>query len=243
MSNTLKKGGAVMKTINLTGWIIGLMLFTSSAHAVSLKLDTVRTIGSDGASIIRVASIISVTGLGNFSAPSLAAFDLDFFYEPSVLDLRFVQIGAGLGDPDNRTVFFGSPPIPPVAGVGEAIADAALLSSGQVNIFNVSLLESDAVTCFLCLGPFLDDLQPSEFILTALSFDVLKDSQTTALGLSSNALSDAFGNTITPEMTSVTRSVSTAPLPIPEPGTVLLFGSGFVGFMAWRWKKSRVRPC
>lgn len=34
-------------------------------------------------------------------------------------------------------------------------------------------------------------------------------------------------------------SVSAVPEAVPEPSTVLLFGSGFIGLAAWRWRKGR----
>ena len=228
-----------MKKVLFSGLLLGVFLYCGSALAVSFSIDTVRSIGSDGKSIIGVASIIKIAGLGDRTAPSLGAFDLNFMYDPNILDLQFVQLGpGGLGDPDQRVVFFESPSRAPVLGAGESIADASEVSQGQINIFNISLLESDAATCIFCIGPFLDDLQSSEFILTALSFDVKPDVfTTTALGLSVNSLSDGFGNVLTPDASGVTTFVSTAP--IPEPSTILLLGSGVIGLMGLRWNKSR----
>ena len=86
--------------------------------------------------------------------------------------------------------------------------------SGLVEFAEVSLLSPAA----------LDALQPASFTLATLSFTALA-SGTTTLAFSQITVDDAFGNK----------------LAIPEPGTLLLLGSGLAGLGAVAWRRHRRR--
>ncbi len=97
---------------------------------------------------------ITISGLGDFSGPSLGAFDFDIDFDPSVLRVNRVLINEGsldsqldLFDVDHDLGFF--------SGYSQ--------TSSSVNLYEVSLdLVSDLIA-----------LQPSEFILGVVLFDAI----------------------------------------------------------------------
>ena len=144
-----------MKTIRCLALVLVLMFFSSSS-VQAISLDFVpSTQQVDIGSTVDVDIVIS--GLGDFTDPSLGVFDLDVIFDPTILSFDSVTFGLLLGDPS----------------LGEAITVEDASTPGTVNLFEVSLLEGDAVTCFFCIPPFLNDLQPSSFTLATLTFDTL----------------------------------------------------------------------
>lgn len=226
-----------MKKVSLLGLALGLCLYSGSAQAILIDFPNPSIVTGGPGSTANV--IIRISGLGDFAPPSLGAFDLDIAFDPDILAIIGVGFASFLGDPDVRSFSFSPPDndlIPDVLGSGEAITVASLRFPGTVNVFEVSLLEESnaipGVTCFFCIGPFLEDLQSSEFTLAFLTFDSLAVG-TSPLGISINALGDAGGNPLTASVGSGSVAV------IPEPGTLLLLGSGLAGLAAWRFRKTR----
>ena len=149
---------------------------------------------------------IRISGLGDFTAPSIAVFDLNVTFDPTILDFT----GALFGDPvlgDQLDLWeLGS-------------FTAATPSSGLANIFELSLdLPGD-----------LDDLQASDFTMATLSFDAVGIG-TSSLGLFANALGDSWGDPLSANLG--TGSVTVTPLP----GAVLLgsLGLGSAGWVLRR---------
>jgi len=215
-----------MKKISLVGLAFGLCLYSSSAQAISIDVQLFPFPAQQKATVT-----IAVSGLGNFTSPSLGAFDLDFTFVPGffgITDLEQVIFLDGLGSPDNQTFINSSGTLVPDSfGLGEALTDAILFAPGELNLFEVSLLEANSVTCIFCIGPFLDDLQPSSFRLVTLIFDA-PNAELTSLAqfdLSINALSDASGNALTADIRF-----------IPLPSTLLLLGIGLVE-LGWALRK------
>jgi hypothetical protein len=139
---------------------------------------------------------IRISGLGDFTEPSLGAFDLDVMFNPAVLDFT----GAAFGDPVLGDQL-------DLTGLGAFTGFTGSL--GSTNIWELSLdLPSD-----------LETLQEDSFILATLSFGAT-GLGTSTLGMSVNALGDSLGNPLS--ATLGTGSVSVVPLP----GAVLLGALG-----------------
>ncbi|MDH5576011.1 MAG: PEP-CTERM sorting domain-containing protein [Nitrospirota bacterium] len=81
--------------------------------------------------------------------------------------------------------------------------------------------------------------QPASFTLATLSFNTV-GTGTSALTFSQSLVGDALGFDL--PHTSGTGSVTVENMPaVPEPGTILLFGTGLAGLAAWRVRKRQVR--
>lgn len=162
-----------------------------------------------GGSPVYVGVLIS--GLGNGTAPSLGAFDLDVGYDESILEYH----SATFGDP-----FLGDQL--DLLGFGSISGDTSV--SGSVNLFEVSF---DPVAT-------LNSDQAPGFNLVTLLFRAAQ-SGTRPIGLSNVVLSDADGNALSADIRGGSVSV------VPLPGAVWLFGSAmtaFAGFLGFRHKQT-----
>lgn len=149
-----------------------------------------------------------ISGLGDAGAPSLGTFDLDISFNPTILSLSEVTFGDPLlGD---QLDLFGSGSL-----------TATTLGSGTVNLFELSFDFADD----------LNTLQADSFTLATLTFNTLGHG-TSTLTLSSNALGDAFGDPLFATLNNGDITVA----PVPEPGTMILLGSGIAGFILGRKK-------
>jgi len=84
-----------------------------------------------------------ISGLGNYTSPSLGVFDLDILYDPTILSFSSYTLGPYLGEAWDLSW-------------GEVMP-------GDVNLAELSLLLPDE----------LNSLQPSSFTLASLTFDTL----------------------------------------------------------------------
>jgi hypothetical protein len=189
-----------------------------SLIAVPTKAVPISVVSSFDPQADTVATTIFVEGLGNNTAPSLGAFDIDFQFDSTRLILDAVLFGPLLGSPDNLRYGNTSGTLTPIEfGAGEAITGASLLTGG-VNLFEVSLLDVAS----------LDALQPSRVPVLVLFFDGIGEilnvnPDTLGFGLSVNALSDAFGNEL------VVDSIGF--IPVPAPSTLSLLAIGLLGLI------------
>lgn len=152
---------------------------------------------------------LNVSGLGDLSAPSLGAWDVDVGFDPTILGFTGATFSTELD-----LFGFGS-------------LNGAFDLGGVVDIFEVSLdLPSD-----------LDSLQTGAFTLATLSFDALA-AGVSALSLSVDDLGDSLGDRLVADQVSGASVTVTAPVTVPEPGTLALFGLGLVGLAALRRRRA-----
>ena len=192
-----------MKKTFLSILMTASLLFAATglrAQTVTLSFDPTTQDAIKG-SPVDVALIIS--GLGNGTAPSLSAFDLDVSFNSRILSFS----SAVFGDPtlgDQLDIF----------DLGGNPMSAGLTGEGRLNLFELSL----------DLPAVLDAKQADSFTLATLTFNALTNGNN-PLGLSINSLGDAFGNPISATVTDGNITV------VPIPGTIWLIGSALLGML------------
>lgn len=195
-----------MKRIISLAMILGLLfIFSSSAQAITLSFipSSQDVVLGDPVSVE-----VAIAELGDFSPPSLGAFDIDISWDSTILSFSSVVYGDPLLG-DQLDLF----------GLGSITSTTP--SSGSVNLFELSLD-----------SPFdLDTLQAGSFTLATLTFNTLSLG-TTPLGIPIiNALGDAWGDPLFAGVEGASINV------VPEPSTLLLMGAGLAGIGIMRKRK------
>jgi len=186
-------------------------LTSSPARAISLDLTpAASSLGLGSAATVA----LTISGLGDATAPSLATFDVDVTFDPTILAFA----SATYGDP--------------------ALGDQ-LDASGLGSLFTTTL-GSDFVNLFeLSLDPAadLDAFQAGAFTLATLTFSTIGPG-TSPLVLSVNALGDGDGDALIADAVGAGSVTATAPpTAAPEPPSVLLLAAGaaaLAGVSAWK---------
>lgn len=180
-------------------------LFPTPGIAITLSLDPPTQDINVGATAM---VDLNISGLGDFTAPSLGAFLVEITFDESVVSFDSVVYEAFLGDTD------------PLSFETDIVT---IVGPGFVSLDEISFL-SDLE---------LDVLQPSGFTLATLTF-VGASVGTSALAFDFVDLADAGfpSSTIIPE--SLETASITVERVVPEPGTLLLLLTGVVWFGALR---------
>ena len=193
-----------MKKIILSILMTATLLFAATglrAQAVTLSFEPTTQIAIVG-SPVDVA--LTISGLGNGTAPSISAFDLDVSFNSWNLSFS----SAVFGDPtlgDQLDIF----------DLGGNPMSAGLTGEGRLNLFELSL----------DLPAVLDVKQADSFTLVTLTFNTLRAPSSNPLGLSINSLGDAFGDPISATVVDGNITV------VPIPGTIWLIGSALLGML------------
>lgn len=174
----------------------------SEAKAVSLSFQLSSSSATVGDSVTLSAVI---GGLGDFTSPSLGAFDFNIDFNPSLVTLTASPIAFStlLGD----------------EGSGESLTGFSA-STGSVNLFALSFLTALE----------LNALQPSSFTLATLSFKALASGANTfTFPTSTVILGDGIGDPLTATLGSsilTVNPITPPPTEVPEPASVFLVGIG-----------------
>ena len=198
-----------MRRLLITIYALILLVLANHAVAVTLSLQPASQTAMPGDT---VTLDLVIDRLGDFAPDSLAAFDIDIAYDTSVLTFVGYTLGPSLG-----------------ALMTEAVDFSLGDTGGTVNIAELSLLENDDSSCFFCIPPYLDEIQPGSFTLASLDFtvDVLAPGSSTIVSIDTvNTLGDGFGAALTVE--STTDAVINA---VPIPAAAWLFNSGLIGLI------------
>lgn len=190
-----------MKQIYRAVLFLGLAAVTGVGQAITLGFDSAAQTVGVGAS---VQVSLNISGLGDGAAPSLGTFDLDIAYDPGVLSLTDVSFGDSVLGDQLDLFSLGS------------ITSSGSATAGTLNVFELSL--DDPAD--------LDALQASAFTLATLSFSAISPGSST-LGISINALGDAYGDPLLADTLGASVTVSAVPLP----AALWLFSTGLIGLV------------
>jgi len=201
-----------MKKRFFLGMVTSLVLWLCPIASYAISLDFVP--GTQSVALGTSVTVdVVVSGL-TAATEIVSAFDLDVTYDSTVLSATGVTFGPSLGDP----FFF------------EVFEDFDISTAGVVDFAALSLLSDGDLAA----------LQGDSVTLATLSFDTIGVG-TSSLGFILDAFNDVKGrNAAVLSLTVGPGSVTVnGPNPIPEPGTMLLLGTGLAGLAAWRLRRQQ----
>lgn len=121
-------------------WLMCLV-FATSASAATLSLIPSPSTLAPGST---VSVDVVIAGLGDSTAPSVGAFDLDVLYDPAVFSLVQVSFADGLGDPLAEVLTGSSNGGTSVNAFAVSLLTSAQLVASQPDTFTLMTLEFDA---------------------------------------------------------------------------------------------------
>ena len=188
------------RLISVTVLFVGsLLLLMDSALAITIDIVPQAPQVTVGDS---VSVDINISGLGDAMSPAVSTFDIDLFFNNSVLALSSVFFGSQLD----------------ILGLGSVAAvDASV--AGKVNMFEVSL---DSATD-------LETLQLSDFTLVTLTFNTLVQG-VSLLSLDVNALGDVNGEPLSATVAGASVTVNPTTV-VPEPAAWMLLLLGLAAMV------------
>jgi hypothetical protein len=209
-------------SIVLVLWLT-LLYSISLAQAISLDFIPASLSVAQGQPL---SVALAISGLGNQAPPSLAAFDVDVTFNPTLLSFMSATFGDPvLGDQLD------------LAGLGINAPLAMITSPGTLHLAEVSFdSQSD-----------LDTIQAGDFTLATLTFDAIAQGAMT-FGLTLNAFGNSSGDPLTdtngnpPQVTPGTGAITVTPgqiTSVPEPSTFTLFGAGMLALVGYTWRRQR----
>ncbi len=193
-----------MKLHNVVAvFFAAILCFSSSAHAIIISaVPNVASVEQGNSVIVD----LTVSNLGNDTAPSVGIFDLDLSYDAAILDFNAVTFG-------NQLDLFGFGSL--------QLVDSSI--AGTINLFELSF---DFVSD-------LDTLQAPSFVLASLMFDTLTVG-TTNLSVASNSFGDSLGIELAPSIINASLGVTNnTVVPTSSPASIWLVFLGItaLGFM------------
>jgi len=202
-----------MKTTTLRGFLLACaFLMANSGSAATISLQPASQIGMPGDTVFLD---LTVSGLGDGTAPSLGAFDIDLTFDDAALDFIGGIFGDGLND-------LLDPFTPLVQSLSAGI--------GTINLAEVSLL----VTPLGDPTP-LDLWQADAFVLATLEFLVvdLDPGTFTVVDFDDYLLGDGFGVELV-DVGSEAATIFNPDTTVAEPMSILLLGVAMLGLVAAR---------
>ena len=202
----------ITKSLGCCSVFIVLSLLSAQAMAASLSFTP-----TNSAILANDVFAVDIVLSDMRDSDTLSAFDFDINFDSSVLSFDSYSLGSGLG----------------VVGIDAWDANSGNYAPGLVYLAEFSLIAPDGFTG----GSFFADQftsQSDSMTLATLSFMAINPGMS-LLSFANVTLADEDGNPFTATLHTGSVTVD----PVPEPATMLLFGTGLAGLLGGRPRKKK----